>query len=329
MYNSERTIKETLDALNTQTKKNFEVIIVNDGSTDNSMEIVKKFKADFPLKIISQQNSGPAVARNSGAKHSKKDVIIFLDSDCIPHEDFVEKITAPLKNKEVCGIEGRYETKNKNFWVARYVGYEMDYRQEPMKKAERIDHVATYACCYRKEVFGKGFLNIFRKANMEDTELSYRLTKENKKLVFQPSAIVKHPHPEKFLGFLKQQYARGYWRALGHIRHPEKLVKDSYMGNSMIVQGGLALLFFLTLLFYLSSVYFFGFIKFLYLPLMLFLLLYISNFNLGVYCARCEKKMLFFAPLIASFRSIAACAGFLKGFFDFNVSSKNQIKNWN
>lgn len=321
MYNAEKLIIETLDALKKQTFKHFEVIVVDDGSTDNSFNLVKKYRANFSLRVIKQKNSGPATARNNGVKHAKTNIIIFIDSDCVPHPDFVEKILIPMKNKEVFGVQGEYETKNKKFLISRYIGYEIYYRHEKMKN-RNIDHIATYACAYRKEALGKGFLNIFKKADMEDTELSYRLAKENKKLVFQEDVIVKHPHPSSFSRFIKQQYTRGYWRALGHLKHPSKLVKDSYMGMSMAVQGSLSLAFFIMLIFYIISIFLSGLTRLIFLPLLFLALIYLSNVPFGIYCLRYEKKMLFLAPLLASIRSIVGTIGFLKGIICFKMFKK-------
>jgi len=324
IYNAEKNIVETLDALNHQTVDNFEVVLVDDGSKDDSLKIIREYKSKFKKKVISQENSGPAAARNLGAKSSDSEIIIFLDSDCVPYENFVEEMIKPFEDKEIVGVHGQYETKNKNSFIARYIGYEMAYRQEPMKKAERIDHMATHAAAYRKKDFGEGFSTGFRHADMEDIEFSYRLAKEGKKMVFRSSAKIKHPHPEKFSKFVKQQFGRGYWRVLGHIKHPEKIVKDSYMGNSIAVQGLLSVLFFILTLIYIFSIMLFGFLKFLYLPLIGIVIIYLSNIPLGIYCFKYEKNMLILAPAMAVIRSISATLGFLLGMVNFVLLKRDK-----
>ena len=83
MFNAEKNIIPLLDSLNLQTRPDFELIIVDDGSTDRSRELVEKNKTrfQFPLSLITQQNAGPAKARNVGVESAKGDIIIFLDSD--------------------------------------------------------------------------------------------------------------------------------------------------------------------------------------------------------------------------------------------------------
>jgi glycosyltransferase involved in cell wall biosynthesis len=88
-YNAESTIGKCLDALERQNipRDEYEVIVVDDGSTDNMPGIVKR----FPVKYISQQNKGPASARNRGAGEAKGEIILFTDSDCVPRERSEER----------------------------------------------------------------------------------------------------------------------------------------------------------------------------------------------------------------------------------------------
>lgn len=84
MYNAENTITECLNSVLSQTYKDFEVIIIDDGSTDRSYEIVKDYLAKNNiqnLKLLKQNNRGPGIARNRGIKNSKGKYIAFLDAD--------------------------------------------------------------------------------------------------------------------------------------------------------------------------------------------------------------------------------------------------------
>ena len=313
VYNSERTLPRLLESLNHQTFKRFGVIIIDDGSHDNSEKIIKDYNLKFPLKLIKQANSGPAVARNHGAMEARADILIFIDSDCVPKKNFVEEILKPFRKKDIVGVQGEYETLNKNHLIARYVGYEIFYRHERMKKIAGIDHIATYACAYRRKDFGAGFLKIFKKANMEDTELSYRLASAGKRLVFYPKAIVAHPHPSKLIKYLKQQYSRGYWRAYGHKNHQDKLIKDSYMGSDMFIQGSLSLFFMISVILSIGlSILTKSFITFIF-PILFLIILGVVNMPLAVYCSKYEPKMIFIAPFLASARSIFGTLGFLIG----------------
>ncbi len=93
-YNWPEALKLALTALNNQTDSNFEVIIVDDGSTFATKEMIEQFKtmARFPLKHLWQEDKGfrAARARNLGIKHASGDYIIFLDGDCVPNIHFIE-----------------------------------------------------------------------------------------------------------------------------------------------------------------------------------------------------------------------------------------------
>ena len=81
LYNKAHTIERTLGSVLNQTFTNFEVVIVNDGSTDNGVEVIKNFTSDPRIRIINQENQGVSVARNRGVAESKYEYIAFLDGD--------------------------------------------------------------------------------------------------------------------------------------------------------------------------------------------------------------------------------------------------------
>ncbi len=81
LYNKAHTIKRTLGSVLAQTFENFEVVIIDDGSTDNGIDVIEQFTSDERVKIIRQNNQGVSVARNEGVKNSKFDYVAFLDGD--------------------------------------------------------------------------------------------------------------------------------------------------------------------------------------------------------------------------------------------------------
>ena len=80
LYNKESSIKDTLHSVLSQNFNDFEVVIVNDGSTDNSVDVVKTIK-DSRIRLIEQKNGGPSKARNTGILNAKGDWIVLLDAD--------------------------------------------------------------------------------------------------------------------------------------------------------------------------------------------------------------------------------------------------------
>ena len=94
VYNTEKYLKRCLDSIKSQSFKDYEVIIVNDGSTDNSSDIICK----YPYKVINQENQGLSMARNNGVKASMGDYLIFLDSDDYIEKDLLKEINKSLSN---------------------------------------------------------------------------------------------------------------------------------------------------------------------------------------------------------------------------------------
>lgn len=94
VYNVEKYIKKCVDSVFNQTFKDYEVIVVNDGTPDKSMELIK----DYDVTIINQKNQGLSSARNNAVKKAKGDYIIFLDSDDYWRKDLLKEINKSLKN---------------------------------------------------------------------------------------------------------------------------------------------------------------------------------------------------------------------------------------
>ncbi len=97
LYNSESYIAETISSAIDQTWSNKEIIVIDDGSTDRSLEIAKRFES-ANVKVLSQKNSGASAARNKGLSESKGDFIQFLDADDLLMPDKIEKQVAQLSN---------------------------------------------------------------------------------------------------------------------------------------------------------------------------------------------------------------------------------------
>ncbi len=92
VYNAEKTISKCIDSVLAQRHTNWKMILVDDGSTDNSAEIIKKYVETYPDKFLYyyQDNSGPSVARNLGIEKGSSPYICFIDSDDFIDEDWLE-----------------------------------------------------------------------------------------------------------------------------------------------------------------------------------------------------------------------------------------------
>ncbi|MEO5357363.1 MAG: glycosyltransferase [Nitrospirae bacterium YQR-1] len=235
-FNAERTIKDCITSLIGQNfnKADYEIIVVDDGSTDTTAEIV----AASAVKYIYKPNGGPASARNLGVKEATGEIILFTDSDCIATPEWLTEMLKPFSDPMVKAVKGAYKTPLKSP-TARFAQVEFEERYEMLKKAPSIDMIDTYSAAFRKEIFDMtgGFDESFPVANNEDTELSYKLSGWGLKMVFNPDAIVNHMgHPASVLRYAKIKFWRGYWRMAVYRKFPGKMVKDTYTPQTLKAQ---------------------------------------------------------------------------------------------
>lgn len=235
-FNAEKTITSCLASLiNQDYKGETEIIVIDDGSTDSTPDIVSKYEG---VKLIRQKNAGPASARNAGASAAKGDIILFTDSDCVPAPDWITEMLTPFhENRDVAGVKGIYKTHQREL-TARFVQLEYEDKYDYMLKERYIDFIDTYSAGFKKSVFleMKGYDTDFPVACAEDVELSYRLSNKGYKMVFNPKAIVYHTHPDKLAAYLKKKYKFAYWRMLALKKNPGKAIKDSHTPQMMKLQ---------------------------------------------------------------------------------------------
>lgn len=302
-YNAEATLGDTIDALEAQEHPPFEIIIVDDGSTDRSSAIAREFAGGsrHRVTVLEQGNKGPAAARNRGVEATDTDIIVFLDADCVPPPGWLAALTGAL-NDDVVGASCGYFPANPEHLVARFVDHEIARRQERSLGRE-VDTLATYATAYRRDAFlaAGGFSTDFRTASGEDFDLAFTIHEQGGRLLFTDAARVGHHHPTALGTYLRQQYHRGYWRVPMYLRNRDKFVRgDSYTGYEAQTQFILANLAVLSLP--AAAVHAVA-------PALGLGLLMLSNLPLGIWAARQEAPMLLIAPVLASLRSLAGSSG--------------------
>ena len=185
-YNSAKLLSRCLEALEKQSaqKSEFEVTVANDGSTDDTVEMLRQFQARSELKLqwITIQNSGPGNARNAGVAISSGSWIGLIDADVIPHPDWVENAIILIQQKPDSGaFEGRTEVTQR-------------CRATPFThQTENIDGGRYPTCNFlvRKSLahFHPAYLIPFR----EDTDLAFSILESGYPIIFAPELIVEHP----------------------------------------------------------------------------------------------------------------------------------------
>ncbi len=321
-YNAQKTLPACLDALLVQSVLPNEIIVVDDGSTDETKTMAEAYSL---VQVISQKNQGPAKARNVGAAAAKSEIIIFLDSDCVPEKNWVQEMLAPFSDEKVVGVQGAYKSKQTSL-VARFDQLDIEYRYERMKRATKLDWIGSYSAAYVRKIFlhEKGFDESFPKASGEDAELSYRMAEKGRLLLFASNAIVYHTHPEKFWKFLNVEYFRAYWRMRMYIKHPVKAVRDSYTPQSLKLAVFFGLMFALSFTAKVISV-FIPVITSSILPfidgilVLCFVGIYFVNLHFLFFVLVRDWQVGLFSLVMFFARSISFALGVFAGFLDEKV----------
>jgi glycosyltransferase involved in cell wall biosynthesis len=235
--NSAATIEACLAALGEQTVRPGEVIVVDDGSTDETPGIARRMGA----QVITQDHAGAGAARNRGAKAARGELLLFTDADCAPVPDWVERLVDTLEADGVVAARG-ITTSDQTAPAARFAQLEYDEKYRQLARHGTVDFVATYSAGYRTDVFWRfgGFDEGFVGATSEDQELSFRLADAGLRIAFVPSAAVRHHHHTSLRAYVRRKFWIGYAKARIGRRHPEKLIQDTYTPLGLKLQVGFA-----------------------------------------------------------------------------------------
>jgi len=126
----------------------YEIIVVDDGSNDNTAEIASAF-CDHVIEH--EEKNGAAAARNSGIYAARGEIVCFTDADCAPAKTWMSQMLIPFDDPEIIGAKGAYKSKQKDI-VARFVQIEYEDKYDLLRRQERIDFIDTYSAAYRHDV---------------------------------------------------------------------------------------------------------------------------------------------------------------------------------
>lgn len=177
LYNKERSIATTLQSVFKQTYTDWECIVINDGSTDNSLWVVKNFveglkMEDRRLKIVSQENAGVSAARNRGIMEAKGEYVAFLDGDDIWDKDFLREMVRLIEDypgKSIYGLGCEQITRGEKVELK-----DSYYRGESGWSYATMAFTGSSACVNKKDAIAVGLFDT-RMTHGEDLDMWWRL----------------------------------------------------------------------------------------------------------------------------------------------------------
>lgn len=197
----------------------YEVIVVDDGSSTPPKSVVTNFKHRMNIRLIVQPHAGPAAARNFGATQAKGEFIAFTDDDCIPQEDWLQKMVVSLSESPDVIIGGNtinqltgivYPTASQLL-----IDYLQSYYNTKKDQAQFLTSNNMAVSANRFREIG-GFDTSFPIAAAEDRELCDRWLFHGFRLVYVPEAIVYHAHTLTLSTFWRQHFNYGCGAFLFH-----------------------------------------------------------------------------------------------------------------
>lgn len=212
----------------------FEVVVVDDGSTDASPEVIRRFAADPRVRAITGEGRGAAAAVNQGWREARHPVVAQVDQDVILRRGWLLHLLEELDDPAVGAAQGHYVADPAATPLERVAGYELEMRYAAID-GRFVDQACTGNSVYRTEAvrrvggFDEGLGYGY------DNDMSYRLGQAGFRLAFCRRARSSHRWRRGLVSYLRQQYGLGYGRLEVIARHPGRVAGDQVSGLGMIM----------------------------------------------------------------------------------------------
>jgi GT2 family glycosyltransferase len=218
-YNGGATLDECLRSLREVDYPHYEVIVVDDGSTDDTGEILERFPE---VKAIRQINRGLSAARNVGLEAATGSIVAYTDSDCFVDRDWLTLLVDQLQRSGASAVGGPNLTPDDG-WLASCVAACPGQPMHVLKSDQVAEHIPGCNMAFRRDALLaiSGFDYQYRKAG-DDVDICWRLEQAGYWITFAPGAFVWHHRRQTPLAFLKQQAGYGEAEALLRFQHPDR-----------------------------------------------------------------------------------------------------------
>jgi len=228
-YNRKPILEKCLRSLECQQFLDYEVVVVDDGSTDGTVEWLRSHTAEFPhVRLLCQDHKGAAGARNYGVEQAKGDTIVFIDSDLVVTEVFLQSHVEAL-------IQGQKELGDDRLFTYGRVINTANFDDPTSEPYKITDFSAAYfatgnVAIARHWLIKAGLFDTgFKQYGWEDLELGVRLKNLGLKLIKCPEAVGYHWHPafslDQIPRLIDMEMQRGRMGVVFYQKHPTRDVK--------------------------------------------------------------------------------------------------------
>jgi GT2 family glycosyltransferase len=218
-YNGGATLDQCLQSLAALDYPDFEVIVVDDGSTDHTSSILD---GQPGVRVVWQPNLGLSAARNAGLTAATGDIVAYTDSDCFADPDWLTQLVHALQKTTAVAVGGPNLAPDDG-WLAACVAAAPGQPTHVLESDQMAEHVPGCNMAFRKEalVAVNGFDTQFRKAG-DDVDVCWRLQQAGLWITFAPGAFVWHHRRQTPRAYFRQQAGYGEAEALLRFVHPDR-----------------------------------------------------------------------------------------------------------
>jgi O-antigen biosynthesis protein len=218
-YNAAATLADCLEGIEGLAYPDYEVIVVDDGSTDATAEIA----ARHDVRLIRTRNRGLSRARNTGIRQATGEIVAFIDSDARPDPDWLTQLALTFESSDFAGVGGPNIPPPGDGMVATCVAHSPGGPIHVLRTDREAEHVPGCNMAFRRSALLEigGFDPRFRVAG-DDVDVCWRIHARGWRIGFAPGAVVWHHARRTVRGYWRQQSGYGVAEALLEAKWPEK-----------------------------------------------------------------------------------------------------------